>query len=206
MSAPSTTPDSVDSEPDTEDVYECPQCEGPRPGGRSFCSASCRRQHERETVARDILHHIEHDHRFCATCFRQVKEIEEPTNASLLGVEGIHSTESVIGYEHPTEHADRGELTDQRCVDEDDPRVVERDLVRRGVICECGATDLSAASAGIRDGLDADALAERFFELLETHHVEEIHGHLVYWSEMLAALEASADVREAIAAGLVLDE
>ena len=97
-------------------------------------------------------------HRFCSNCFRILKEIEPPkperefhdrwggeTTYSSDGMDVTKTTvryedspetaEAAIGFAHPTEHAQTGEVV--KCESSTRPEPI----LRTGMVCECGATD-----------------------------------------------------------------
>lgn len=155
---------SVQSAPET---YQCTECGGSRTPDESvgsFCSHTCLYRHK----GANTLEQIKSDHRFCSTCFRQVKSVEKPpeewvddatsmiqaafdAGATVTQFDGelaLDATdastrrrtagESVVGYQYPTESANFVE--DLRPVDNDRQHAWRK---ARGVYgCKCGAIDL----------------------------------------------------------------
>lgn len=79
--------------------YACEHCEGRRQDGASFCSTECRYRHKGENVLRNIRF----DHRFCSTCYRQLRDIEKPPDELLIQNKVSQLVrESIIGFEYPT--------------------------------------------------------------------------------------------------------
>jgi len=99
---------------------ECGQCgdqfQLPATAG-SFCSPECHNEHLREKRADDFFETLEHDHRFCSTCGRQLKEIEKPPERNSAGKS---ITDAAIGWEHVTEHGEFGVKSSVVQDDDDD--------------------------------------------------------------------------------------
>jgi hypothetical protein len=114
--------------------------------------------HARRKTARDILNQIRFDHRFCATCFRQLKHVERPP-AEMWGV-----PDCVIGFEYGTEHAESGEKT--RSVDE----YGHERLVAHGIVCRCGNGHHAQAEAAMQT-----RFAYEYLPALATA-VDELHA------------------------------
>lgn len=112
----------------------CAQCGGERDPDASvkgsYCSQECHEEHRREKAVNNVLNTIQYDHRFCFTCFRQLKEIDHPPS---------RAPECAIGVQYLTEHAEIGEKSSLRfeTLRQDGP---SPDQVRTGTICKCGAT------------------------------------------------------------------
>lgn len=110
----------------------CAYCDGERDPDDSiegsYCAPLCYYKH----TGQKLLNLIQHDHRWCTNCGRQLKEVEEPTDEQLRQIDGFHSKTAVIGFQYTTPnagvgfkdiHSERGE------------RVIS------GVICaKCGNT------------------------------------------------------------------
>jgi len=61
--------------------HECDyaNCDKTRPKWEQFegfCSRECRHK----AKGNEVLEHIKHDHRFCATCFRPIRDIQKPSS------------------------------------------------------------------------------------------------------------------------------
>lgn len=60
-------------------MYDCNYCEAEYPPDEEyrpgFCSATC----EASDRAASVLNIIDHDHRFCNNCFRQVRDVCPPS-------------------------------------------------------------------------------------------------------------------------------
>ena len=135
--------------------YECGECGGDRDPetsvAGSFCSSACYDDHRRSKRARELLRLLEQDHRFCFTCFAQLKQIHRPTSSWGL-------SDSVVGFQTRTAHARTGEKTAPAAVlddvEIDGPPPIDRP--RTGTVCECGATDHSDVEPAIRSALADD--------------------------------------------------
>lgn len=116
-----------------DETYPCSVCNRPfrkATGVRgSFCSHRCYSIHRRRKDARDILNQLDRDHRFCGTCFRQTKTVDEPPG------ERWGLPDCLVGFEYATEHATEAETTVS--VDEYGR---ERIVGHSGKGCECGNT------------------------------------------------------------------
>jgi len=146
--------------PTTQETYQCRHCGGPREAaasvGGSFCSERCLYRHRGEKALREIAS----DHRWCASCFRQVKETTRPDDRELqdAGVSKL-VRRSFVGFEDPTEHAVEG-------VDERDHRgnpYRRTEFTRTS--CECGAVDPNDRHAVLRD-LDPKATMQSLWACL----------------------------------------
>ena len=120
----------------------CSYCDGPFPDGvdddTNYCSRGCYIRGRGKAA----LNRIESDHTWCATCFRQIKEVEKPPwNFELKVPAPQHAgrgaenevRDCLVGYQYPTEHM-------ELAVDDfsSDPR---RPLERQRWGCECGQVD-----------------------------------------------------------------
>jgi len=200
----------------TSETYECVQCDdhfaAERSVAGSFCSGECYRAHQREKRADSVLELIAHDHRFCVTCCRQLKEIERPTDEQLRSIDGMHSAESLVGLEYQTQHADHGLKTDPALFWEDEDGTehtpdahTASQAAREGVVCTCGATDTGDVSDAIRASLDAGQLALRLVAVIEALHAEGKHDVDYRGDVVVGGLADGLDVREALAEAVVLD-
>jgi len=111
-------------------ITECDVCGtefeyGHQPG---YCSEECYHRNAGD----NFLQLLKHDHRFCHSDFKRLKEIERPTDEQLRQIDGIHSSECVVGFQYKTSEADVGEITAKPGV---------QDTVVTGIICSCGVTD-----------------------------------------------------------------
>lgn len=127
--------------------YECTACGDDYPAGSayagSYCSDVCYHQHK----GRDVIRDIKQDQRWCATCFRPVKEIEQPPSTKTLFVEGPRGRDDetlqkdvLIGHQHPTEQT-------RWVVDEQEMPNAFLPLERSRWGCSCGAVNPSTQSA-----------------------------------------------------------
>lgn len=150
---------SVQSAPET---YTCSHCneeyndvekvEG------SFCSHQCYYRNKGQKA----LSQIESDHRWCATCFREVKTTWKPSKKLVIGPadheQDVHYKDVLIGYQHPTENMvwatdDTGEGAERR------------EYQRWG--CRCGNIDLSSRDE-ILEAVEIDQLVARLYWCLDS--------------------------------------
>jgi len=132
---------------DTE-TYSCSQCGDSFPAAAaikgSFCSSECVDRHRAEKEATRILNQLQYDHRFCFTCFRQLKDVYLPE--SRWGI-----PDCFRGFQHRTKYAENGQKVvikpTYHNLDLDD----DRGLVTTGIICCCGNTSHQHCERAIRD-------------------------------------------------------
>jgi len=136
----------------------------------SFCSRDCWLRHKGDKA----LNQLRHDHRFCVSCGRQLKELEEPPDETLRQINGAESTHSLVGYQYRTPQADIGEI--QR-----DGPTEYQDRIHTGTICECGVTDGREADPDLRQ-LEIDTVLKNLATTL-----------LALWDE--GAIDKKLDVR-----------
>lgn len=67
----------------------------------SYCSRECFHR----SKGANALSEIQRDHRFCATCFRQLKDVTPKSDLDLDRV-GPITSEAVIGFQHPRPEAE----------------------------------------------------------------------------------------------------
>lgn len=118
------------------ETYTCQHCGGPFERTTSvcgsFCSERCLYRHRGEKA----LHQIVSDHRWCATCFRQIKTTHRPPESELRSMDvPRHIRDVFIGFQERTEHATEGvdiaERTDGS----------SRRIEYTRTSCSCGAVD-----------------------------------------------------------------
>ncbi|MDJ1433605.1 hypothetical protein [Halostagnicola sp. A-GB9-2] len=103
--------------------YECGHCHEeftPPATAGSFCSKECHDAHRAEKQAAEVFELLEHDHRFCSTCGRQLKTVEEPPEHNDVGKT---IPDCVIGWEYRTNHAELGERSPRVQDDPADPDI-----------------------------------------------------------------------------------
>ena len=129
------------------ETYTCRHCNGSHDAtatvGGSFCSERCLYRHRGEKALRRIAA----DHRYCATCFRQLKTVDRPDDRVLedAGVSKL-TRSAFVGLQSRTEHAVDG-------VDEREPvgAVRDRPIKFTRTSCECGTVDPSDRHAVLRE-------------------------------------------------------
>ena len=190
--------------------YECAHCGGDRDPSASvagsYCSMACHRAARREARTREVFRLLIDDHRFCATCFAQLKEVAQP--ASRWGV-----NDAVTGYQTRTSAATTGEVTRRSAIDDssDGPPPVDR--ARTGTVCRCGTTDHSTPEPSIRQALSAgdpedywrDRVVGQLLEAAAALRSEGKHDVRVDGVAVLEARDRGASVRQAFADGVVLE-
>ncbi len=185
--------------------YECGHCgEEHSPAetvAGSFCSRECHRAHRREKRAREIFRALEHDHRWCATCGRQLKEVEEPTDEALRQIDGFHSKTSVIGFQYRTEHAETGEISLD--VDDETDRPIVEDSVATGTVCSCGNTSHRHEEEALRERFP---FTTAYYLWLASRQLrtEEKHDVRLDRDRLFDAVLERASTREAIARAVIL--
>lgn len=200
------------------EMYECSHCGGPRRPATSvrgsFCSSECYRSHRRQKQAEAILEPIRKNHRFCATCFGRLKEVERPEGASCVVGPSSHddwgdAADVFVGWQYLTETAEVGEISRHADGDRDGDREVPivEDGVVTGTICSCGATDHRDVSPTIRATVDDDVLVRQLAAAAETRRHDGAHD-VDYDLEVLedAIAEDGVDVQEALASAVVLTD
>lgn len=104
-----------------QERYDCafPDCDDTRTETSSvqgsYCSQECADRH----TGRKFVRLVREDHRFCWSCLRIRKEIEQPTAFARRGL-GPITDEALQGFEYHSEHVTMGEY---------------------GLECTCGAVD-----------------------------------------------------------------
>jgi len=105
----------------TQESYGCnfPDCDDTFTPSSSVAGSFCSKECAARDRGRRILNLLRYDHRFCWSCWRERKEIEQPTAEARRGL-GPVTDGAVVGYEYLTEHAEMGPY---------------------GTECHCGAVD-----------------------------------------------------------------
>lgn len=183
---------------------ECSHCDGPRDPHASvhgsFCSTQCWLAHKGEKA----LEAIQQDHRFCATCYRQIKEVERPSDEQLAAANVPKSVrQAFVGFQYPTPHT--AFVEDLKPIDAGTAWDSPRRKVRGVFGCECGTIDhrvsddtLQSVEGGAvllnllqrlaqlyaEERVAHPPSKERLFGgLSETHDLEYAVGHSLYGSE-----------------------
>jgi len=134
----------------SQETYPCSRegCEQTRTKATSVDGSYCSQRCSDLATGKNLFKHIKHDHRFCHSCFRQLKEIERPPAHQSLVVGPVdHDTvgdtfrDVLVGYEHMTEHAEFGESSTTFVDHDDSQRPDGPNAVVTGTICTCGTTD-----------------------------------------------------------------
>jgi len=142
------------------ETYTCRQCDGPRTPelsvGGSFCSERCLFRHR----GAKVLQQIAADHRWCATCFRQIKHTHRPPESELVELNiPKHIRDAFVGYQYRTDHATDGVDEAERADGS------ERRIEFTRTSCECGAVDPSDQHEVLRE-LDPAATIQSLWACL----------------------------------------
>lgn len=139
---------------------ECPHCGYTGPDAhtyRAYCTPECYYQARGQSV----LEHLERDHRFCATCWAQIKEVEPATETT---------PDAFIGFQFPKPSAREGLKTLPSPEDH-----VDRSRV--ALICECGNTDHQHHEREYRVLDDLQARLRNLLQALHTLAAEDKLDH-----------------------------
>lgn len=162
----------------------CAFCDGyrnPRKSVRgSYCSDDCYFRHR----GRKALKNLEKDHRFCRTCFAQVKEIEDPPE---------RAPSFVVGYQYGTDDA----TSAAREYDRED---ASRPLVKERLGCRCGATDLWEYDP-LLASVDLERTLVNLWSALRTKHREDKVPSPDH-SQLFDAYRETRDLEYAVGVGL----
>lgn len=146
----------------------------------SYCSQTCSYRDD----GRSILRNIAHDHRYCTSCFRQVKEIERPQEHQRVVVGPVDhdqlqatSQDVLVGYQYRTKHSDIGpketrahHIIDAQPDTHDRKPTPADSLTMTGTICACGTTDHRDDYLRTHDHVDIPQAARRLHSILEDHY------------------------------------
>lgn len=162
----------------------CASCDAyrnPRKSVRgSYCSEACYFRHRGQKA----LKNLEDDHRFCRTCFAQVKEIEDPPQ---------RAPSFVVGYQYGTDAA----TSAARDYDRED---AARPLVKERLGCHCGATDLRSHD-DVLATVDLERTLVNLWSALRVKHREDKVPDPDH-SRLFAAYRETRDLEYAVGAGL----
>lgn len=103
--------------------YPCedPDCDSRVPPEETVEGSYCSRECYQRSRGRPLLDLFKHDHRWCYTCFRQLKEIDRPPETA---------PDCVAGFQYHTEHGELGQVARRRTKYQFETET--------GTICECG--------------------------------------------------------------------
>jgi len=151
----------MSAQPDESETYRCAECDGDRTPSTSvrgsYCSLDCYHRHQ----GRRALRAIQHDHRFCGSCFRRLKTTSRPDDDALRDARVSRLVrEAFVGYQSRTEHATIG-IDEFDCIG-DNPAAR---LKGTRLSCECGAVDPQDAHPALR-GLEIRDTVVRLWRTL----------------------------------------
>ena len=144
----------------------------------AYCSTGCYRSSERAKKSDEIFELLDHDHRFCGTCFSQLKDVHKPSKTVVVGPPqiGEHDWEVakdvLVGFQTRLPAAEIGEKTTDVNTS---AGWIERDSVdnaRTATICRCGNTEHSHREPVIQRLLGLH-VADRLIEAVETLQEED---------------------------------
>ena len=191
--------------------YDCGECDDQfdhPPIAGSFCSTECHHAHRAGKQRDAIFERLEHDHRFCGTCFAQTKEIEAPPEGTSLVIppaldphdkDWENAKDVLIGYQHWTKHAVEGETGK--------PKKYHNDLIRATSICRCGNCSHRHAEDTIRDRLAFTAghnLLEAIDELRREGKTDVDVDREAFFDALLGEPDERRGHREALAEAIRL--
>lgn len=125
-----------------------------------YCSRYCYHAHQ----GRKVLTNIRDDHKFCFTCFKQLKTLERARS---------RDPDVFTGYQYPTEHARRG-LVDRYPADSRIDIPDHADYTRIGIVCECGQTHHRSRESVIQETSFRDIVESLYYAL---HHFKQNGRH-----------------------------
>ena len=155
--------------------FEFPAGDGVR---GSYCSHECSLRAE----GRRLLNVLKHDHRYCYTCFRRLKDTENAAPKWRRERLGPVTEAAVTAIQFRTEHARTGEVLRRT------PAGIPDDT-RLGTVCECGNASLQEREAVIRS-LDIRGVASNLLEALAVVHQEGQTSERVAPLPLVRALQA----------------
>lgn len=176
-----TTP-SQPTASSTETAYKCEHCGGDRYAHTSvkgsYCSTDCYRSHKREKAASAIFRLLETDHRFCYTCFSQLKDVNKPAKTVVVGPPDLGDADwaiakdVLVGFQTRRPPARVGEKTTELNTQSG---WIERDVsdnARTATICRCGNTEHKHREPVIQQLLGLH-VAEQLIDAVHTLQNEE---------------------------------
>lgn len=138
--------------------------------GDRFCSDDC----EYEAAAKSMIATIRFDHRYCANCFRQIREVEPPGRPKWSNEWDRRGgpPDCAIGRAYPYPHALIGHV-DALTRDDDGELIVDKRKTRRtGTVCSCGVGHHT--HSGIQDPLGFETFKEYLKNLADS--LDDLYG------------------------------
>ena len=144
MSIANSTIRAATAPPDQDlSIYRCETCEGhyPHSGDRTyglnrrFCRLRCKYLN----IADSLLKDVKHDHRHCASCYRQLKEVEPPAVSKKSAELGRSPPDCATGKQTYHDHCEHDLRDDYREGEPTDGRVFPSVDLRERMTCECPA-------------------------------------------------------------------
>ena len=141
------------------------------------CSHECRLRDQ----GQKLLNLVKHDHRFCYTCFRKLKEVHDVPAWKRRRIDPV--TESVVtGIQSRTEHAEIGERLQVRSGSLPDD-------TRQGTICKCGQTNHQDRE-GLIQSSNIKTVARNLYATLEQFRDEGQHDTSLDYLALVEVLYA----------------
>lgn len=152
-----TTTADADSDANA-DAYECTRCENEYDYYEGYSGDHCSSECYYHDEAADIVTQLRYDHRYCATCYRKLKDVYPPgrkATSSLVVYDDAADSpgdddyafmkedvpDCAIGRAYPRPHTVRAQAETLRPNHYDpDPDPVAVDLGRMRSTCKCGVT------------------------------------------------------------------
>jgi len=109
----------------------------------NYCSETCYLRHRGVKA----LNQVRQDHRLCASCGRQLKELDKPPEEFVERIKrtnGPATAEAIVGFQDRTPEGDTG-IKEYEGEHEASP------LYREGTICDCGVVDTREGDDTLRE-------------------------------------------------------
>lgn len=145
----------------------------------AYCSPECSHRHH----GRKLLNLLKHDHRFCYTCFRQIKRVDDVPEHKRRSL-GRVTESAVTGYQTRTQHGELGEVAHPRS----DNYGFETSM---GTICECGNANTSEREDIIRES-DIKTTVLELHRALTALRREGQHDHRIDIHDLIDVLHQQA--------------
>ncbi|MCD2204425.1 hypothetical protein [Halobacterium sp. KA-6] len=180
----SITSTPTDTSPRNEG-FDCnyDDCDTNEPAAHGPVGAYCSKPCQARDRGRRLLALFEHDHRYCATCFRPLKVVDDVPEWRRSSL-GPVTERAATGFQSLTEHAERGEVARRRDAYQFETRI--------GVVCECGNANTREREALLQRA-NVRAVVRQLYESLETLREEGQHDKRVDLEALIAALRSQVN-------------
>ncbi|WP_135535392.1 hypothetical protein [Halostella pelagica] len=182
----------------TPENVECGQCDDHFQPHASVKGSYCSRACYHKDKGNNALAQIQNDHRFCSTCFRQVKTVARPDDDQLRDI-GVPKTirETFAGYQYSTDATVFGE--DIRPSERHESPA--RQKTRRSWGCQCGAIDLRGRDRTL-ESVEGGAVLLNLLRCLATLYQDEAIAHAPSLEALFDGVRESGDLEQAIGRSL----